>query len=607
MTGARRGGVTAALGVWALWLTVAPAAALAGPAALATVTSEVAPPGGAGASPDVVLAAVACVPANGCLLVGSYTTAAGRIAPLLARSVNGVAQRTAAGQVPASAGSKASASLRGVSCPMFDECLAVGDYTTASGRTVGYADGWDGAGQYPTVPPLPGGTAANPRASLGAVSCPPAGGCVAVGSVATSSGPATGLVDRLSPAGHWLAALAVSAPTGAAAPVRDPLTSVSCWTTGSCVAAGTYLSAAGATLPYEVRLAGSVPGAAVAIALPGDAASDPHAAVAGVSCATSSWCVATGTYRTAGGAIAVFATVTTPSGSTATTLGAPGDAIAGEQATGGAIACAAPSSCVLSASYVDTTHQVAGLVDTLGPAGWASPQRVVAPATSSGAAEHLDAVACTAVGKCTVAGSFEDAAHRAEGALGAAFLAPGPVAGLSARQVGTASVQVRWSAPAVAGAGVAAYEVTAQAGGSPAVSVATTSATAVTLGALRAGVHYRFTVVAVADDHQRSGAAAVVLTTLQAATAPRAVHAHAASRSAVLTWAPPADTFGQRVTGYVVLVSWSGGQEHLSLGDRTTVTVPGLTAARTYRFEVAATTPAGTGAWSGPVSCTPTA
>jgi len=133
-----------------------------------------------------------------------------------------------------------------------------------------------------------------------------------------------------------------------------------------------------------------------------------------------------------------------------------------------------------------------------------------------------------------------------------------------------------------------------------------TASTSIVLGGLRADVRYRFSITAHADDGATSAPVSVVLTTLRAATAPRSVRAAPKVRSAVLSWQAPANTFGRPVTGYVIDVTWSGGKEELVVGNRTTVTVTDLAAGRTDTFVVAAMTPAGTGAFSAPVTCTPT-
>jgi len=218
-------------------------------------------------------------------------------------------------------------------------------------------------------------------------------------------------------------------------------------------------------------------------------------------------------------------------------------------------------------------------------------------------------VSCSVLGACTVAGTFTDTSQHAQAAIGAAFLAPGTARALSARQVGVGEVRVSWAAPSVTGAGVASYTVDDSVGAiaGPQVLVGATTATSLVVGGLRAGTHYRFSVTSHADDLGASSPATVALTTLQAASAPRNVRAVAGSRSVNVSWAAPATSFGSPITGYEIDVTWSGGSEQVGIGNRLSVTVPGLPAGRADRFSVAATTAAGTGTWSTTVICTPKA
>jgi len=597
-------GVLVSLGTTFATGSGAPGAAAA-QGVLSTVTTAVSAPANAATAPDASLAATACVPADGCLSVGTYVTSALRVEPMAAPSVNGVAQRAVAGVLPAAAGAGATGALRAVSCPSFEQCLAAGDFTTSKGRTIGYVEGFSGAAQYPTVPPTPADAAADPRELLDGVSCPPTGGCTVAGSYATSASSAVPFLERLTPAGHWLAPLVPALPLNAALPVHGQLTAVSCWGTGACLLAGTFLSSAGTTLPYVVRLGGDTSTSPSALSLPAGAATDPRAVVASVSCPSATFCVVAGNYRTAAGATALFATTLGASPS-AVSLALPADSLVPSQVSGGAVACASPGACELAASYVDGTHSTAGLVASLGAPGWATATRVVAPALASGAAEHLAGASCSSRGQCTVVGSYTDGAHRTEAAIGASFLAPGPATSPTARQVGPTTVLLRWTAPGAPGAGVSSYDVAEAAGSAPSSMVAVTASTSIVLGGLRADVRYRFSITAHADDGATSAPVSVVLTTLRAATAPRSVRAAPKVRSAVLSWQAPANTFGRPVTGYVIDVTWSGGKEELVVGNRTTVTVTDLAAGRTDTFVVAAMTPAGTGAFSAPVTCTPT-
>ena len=78
-------GVLVSLGTTLATGSGAPGAAAA-QGVLSTVTTAVSAPANAATAPDASLAATACVPADGCLSVGTYVTSALRVEPMAAPS-----------------------------------------------------------------------------------------------------------------------------------------------------------------------------------------------------------------------------------------------------------------------------------------------------------------------------------------------------------------------------------------------------------------------------------------------------------------------------------------------------------------------------------------
>jgi Fibronectin type III domain len=583
-----------------------PAATAVGvvPGPLAPVATQVDAPTNQAANPAAVLNGVSCSSSNGCLAVGSYVVSGGRTYPLLATTVNGAAPRAVRGPLPAAPGGVTGAELRAVSCPSFGQCLAVGDFTSTSGHTSGYVEGWDQAAQHASLPPTRDDAAANPREVLTGVSCPTSGGCVVVGSYASSTNPSVPLLQRLAVNGHWAAPIALGVPAGAAGSPHGALGAVSCWATGTCELAGIYTDASGAVRPYAQRYAVTGASAAKPVALPADAAANPHATVGAVACPAATWCAVSGTYRTGSGETAFYAT-RLGAGGTANRVDPPSDAAANPLAVGGALSCVLPGACVLSGGYTDVAHDVAAVTMQLGPSGWGQAARVVAPATASGAFVRLDATSCAPLGRCTFVGATIDGAGHGQAISGAAYVAPGPVTGLLVRQVAGGAVRLGWAPPSADGAGASWYSATAADGKGPAVAVGQTSGRSLVVAGLLAGHRYRFAVTVHADDNQISAVPTAVFATITVASAPRNVAAVPRSRAVVLTWQVPATSYGAPLTGYVVAVNWQGGAEKLTIGVTRTVKVPSLVAGRTYSFTVAATTAAGTGTSSAPVTCTP--
>ena len=130
--------------------------------------------------------------------------------------------------VPGPRGARTS-ELGGVSCPSATSCTAVGDYTTAAGRTSTYAIQWDG-GQWQLQ------TTRNARGArvttFEAVSCPSTTECVAVGQASQGRG---GLVAELWSKGKWRLSLLPDGNAGG-------LFGVSCLSVSSCYAAGQKLT-----------------------------------------------------------------------------------------------------------------------------------------------------------------------------------------------------------------------------------------------------------------------------------------------------------------------------------------------------------------------------
>jgi hypothetical protein len=174
-----------------------------------------------------------------------------------------------AGSLPATATSKQSDVLNGVSCASAANCTAVGEYDpTASGPQPTLIERWNGSAWLAeSSPSTPGG-------SLDSVSCPAATSCTAVGSLILGWNGVT-----------WKVELASS-----------PFVSVSCGTPTSCVAVGVT--------------SGGVPESGywngtdwTRAPMPRPRHPAQSIALAGVSCAGRNFCMAVGDYSYGVGAM----------------------------------------------------------------------------------------------------------------------------------------------------------------------------------------------------------------------------------------------------------------------------------------------------------------
>ncbi|HEV7804347.1 MAG TPA: DUF4082 domain-containing protein [Solirubrobacteraceae bacterium] len=160
---------------------------------------------------------------------------------------------------------------------------------------------------------------------------------------------------------------------------------------------------------------------------------------------------------------------------------------------------------------------------------------------------------------------------------------------------GTGSAQVTWTAPSTGTA--ASYKITPYVGAAaqtPKTITGSPPATSTTVNGLTPGTSYTFRVTASSTSGpgpQSAPSNAVTPLALTAPTAPSAVTAAADSKSAIVTWTPPASDggsplTGQRVTPYVGAIPQPAVDVAAS---DTRVRVTGLTNATSYTFRVTAT------------------
>jgi hypothetical protein len=173
---------------------------------------------------------VSCLRSTFCMLVGAAGTARQTPRGLVftehatAYRWNGTALRQPA--VPAPAHARAS-DLAGVSCATATTCMAVGNYTSATGRFLPYSALWTSGAWHVLATPTIRGWA---DTIFQAVSCVRAAGCVAVGDAVTPG--FTALAERYA-GGRWTVQRIASEPLSA-------FFSVSCPVASHCVAAGEH-------------------------------------------------------------------------------------------------------------------------------------------------------------------------------------------------------------------------------------------------------------------------------------------------------------------------------------------------------------------------------
>ena len=208
--------------------------------------TEVTAPANAQANPIGSLGGVSCSSAGNCTATGGYADSSGNNQAMTATETSGVWAQATEVTAPANAQANPSASLNAVSCSSVGNCTATGTYidntpqpqamvaTEASGS-------WSQATEL--TAPADAGTSL-PGTSLSGISCSSAGNCSAAGGYTDRSGNNQAMVATET-SGIWAPATEIGAPADAAANPSASLGAISCSTVGNCTATGGYADSSG--------------------------------------------------------------------------------------------------------------------------------------------------------------------------------------------------------------------------------------------------------------------------------------------------------------------------------------------------------------------------
>ncbi|HUC04610.1 MAG TPA: Ig domain-containing protein [Acidimicrobiales bacterium] len=339
-----------------------------------------------GGSTAADLYGVSCLSATSCVAVGDETGSAGDLG--LAEILSGSSWTATASLAPSGA---TAAVLSDVTCQSATSCDSVGYFDgpyNSSGVTLGSALVASLAGTTWTTTPGAGPLDAADM-NLTGVACP-SSSCVAVGNYTDADGVEHSLVETLS--GTTSTATVGLDPAGA---TSATLQGISCSSTTSCVAVGTYSDASGDQLGYVVTLAGTTWTASGPIGLSGPGFEE----LLGISCLSSTACVAVGDVAGADGESALVETLSGTTWTATTAVGPSGDL-----AVLDSVSCLSSTSCVAVGSYTPAVDQpVHVLVSTLNGTVW-TPTTGIDPGSGSNAL--LNGVWCTASTSCVAVGSY---------------------------------------------------------------------------------------------------------------------------------------------------------------------------------------------------------
>jgi hypothetical protein len=373
----------------------------------------------------VDIVATDCGSADSCVATGSYTDPSDNSHALVVQITSGVPGSGSEVSLPADAAASSHvADLGAINCWSAGSCMAVGTYEDASdnfeGLVAAISNGAPGTGAGIQLP-----SNAKPATESGLtdVDCWAAGACVAVGSYSDQDGNTQALVEPIS-GGTTGPGIEVPAPADAApSNLIAGLNEVDCWAAGACVAIGSYSDVNGDDQAFVVPISNGVPGAAVAVSPPSDAATPasgttPDVSLGPLSCSVTGSCVAVGSYATAADNIegmVVPITDGAPGAASAALLPAnAATANSEQQAWLNQVSCSANGQCVAVGTYllpsqIDREALVEPITNGMPGAG----QQVALPSNAGTGWQEalLQSLSCPAAGACVAIGDYTDSSH----------------------------------------------------------------------------------------------------------------------------------------------------------------------------------------------------
>jgi len=324
----------------------------------------------------------------------------------------------AAAPLPADAGANPGAELEAVACARPRSCVAVGEYLDAHNVFQGLIETRHGAAWRTTTLPRPASAPHTSSITLAGVACPRAGSCVVRGEYLGAHDNTRGLL-AVQHGRRWTSVTA-PLPAGAATSGQNvDLNTVSCARAGHCVVGGDYVGADGAT--YGLLEVQSRHGwKARRLPLPANAGTtDPNASVTDVSCRTTRWCVAVGSYMDAKyaehGLLAVYSggvwrSKQAPLPANASTTSSPPELRS--------VQCRKRGSCLVTGDYANSTGRIVPLVETLSHGVWRAKQAPVpADAANANPGAGLSNGACPSARWCAASGTYGITSVRTAGLL----------------------------------------------------------------------------------------------------------------------------------------------------------------------------------------------
>jgi hypothetical protein len=401
----------------AVALPVSPAAASAQAGSGFGAAVQLKLPAGAVVSQEASLFGLACTSPGDCVAGASYDAKPGETEAALISESHGTWSRGVEVRLPANAARQPDATINGIACARAGSCVAVGNYSTASGVRAFLVTESSGRWQRARQPLLPTGAslAATSRSYLEWVACPAPGGCEAVGNYTDKADRLEAMADT-EQRGHWLRPVELLMPANAAHAVGATPFSLACPRAGDCVAAGFYATKAGSDEAMGLVESDGLWARASQLRLPANASRGSSSVLAGVACAPGGGCKGTGWYQPGTSAgLAHAMTVSESGGSwargeeiTALPAGADYSDLA-------AIACPASGFCLSVGGFFRKNGPNLPLVVSWDGSRWSLARAISPPAnaaTGKSRNSFLTAVSCPSPSYCEMTGFYRNKAGK---------------------------------------------------------------------------------------------------------------------------------------------------------------------------------------------------
>jgi hypothetical protein len=327
-----------------------------------------------------------CISSTECIAVGEYENSSGKKLPL-AEAWNGTSWSIQ--EPPSPTGAKAS-HLNKVSCISSTECLAVGELENSSGSDVAFTEKWNGTTWSLQEPPIPTGAKASTLTDL---SCTSSTWCVAVGYFLNSSSVWMPFAEKWN--GTTWSVQELPLPTGGK---HGLLASVSCASTTACVAVSGFENSSGKNMTYAEKWNGTA-WSAQELPTPTETKAS---GMWGVSCASSTECIGVGEFENSSGK----APLAEKWNGTTWSDQEPPVPTGGKSSLLGGVSCVSSTACVAVGSFDNSSGKGAALAETWNGTAW-SMQELASPKGLM-VSTKLWTVSCTSSTECIAVGRFEN-------------------------------------------------------------------------------------------------------------------------------------------------------------------------------------------------------